>query len=174
MGSGSNDDETKDATKVSTPPTDPIDPIQGMKVEILRAMQAGFHAVNTNVEVVLHEVGELRDRVIVIERWKDDVGLRRVTSERVRELVRQPSESDLRNAAELSKEVVAREALEKKVDRSLELLEYLAGITKRPMVRRIAVVVGGALIMWAAGWTQSMQARSAAKAEAAESAKAKP
>lgn len=116
--------------------------------DLLEAMRIGFERVNANVDLMRDHLDGVEARVGSLEKWR--VG----NSDRVRKMV---SEGDLTHDAKLSDEIVAREALAKRVedlnakqDTQLAILGRLERWAQRPMIRAIAHAVGVAILVWLA------------------------
>lgn len=145
------------ATQPSMPEskkTTQLAPVPQWAVELTQAMKEGFKLTNANIEIVSNDVGVLKDRVAIIESWKNDSESRMTrTSGRVQ----QASQVDLEQAAQLAQERAAREALASEVaaikaETSTQtlLLSQLLKLTEKPVVKLVLTAVGSAVLSWAA------------------------
>lgn len=150
---------------MNTPPKPPM-PEQPKTKEIPRVVVPFKPATLDDVLVAIRRLTDSHDSLMSAQVHTTDLVLdlaaevgeikRRQDQHSVR--AKQPSEHDLAAAAELAKEIAARQSLAAKVDAldakqdtQLALLERLNSVAAHPMVRRIAYALGGLLLAYLAG-----------------------
>jgi hypothetical protein len=136
------------------------DILQAQLSQLLSRVTEGFQKVDTlvidvtrltaNVELVSSDLGIVKDRVAILESRRNDDDAR---ANRNSARVRQVSESDLEQQAQLAQEKAAREALASEVSglketnaKQLVILDRLEGFATKfaasPVVRRIGYAAG--------------------------------
>lgn len=108
------------------------------------AMADGFQVLGVRI-------GRLEPRLDELEAWRKN------NSDRVRGLAQKTSDADMGHDAKLAVEIVARHALEMKVDAindkqntQLALLSDIARFSKNPIVKQIFTAIGTALLSYLA------------------------
>jgi septal ring factor EnvC (AmiA/AmiB activator) len=127
-----------------------VDPV----LEILKEVRSDVHALRADVALVSNDLGVVKDRVALVEtRVVDLEAARSRTSNRVREV----SQSDLNQEAQLAQERSAREELAKQVASlaesnqvQLAILTRLDRLAANPHVKIILAVLATAATTWLA------------------------
>lgn len=121
------------------------------QVEGFRAMRADLSLVANEVDTVKERIGTLEERTNAIDGWRKN------NSERVRGLAEQTSEHDLTHDAKIASEIVARQALEMKVDglvaatsAQTAILQRIERLASNPIVKQAATAIGAAILTWLA------------------------
>lgn len=128
--------------RMSEQPTD-----RALLEHLTKVVEGGFAKVHADIELVSNDLGIVKDRVVILEKWKIEAD-GRTTAHSIK--VRSISESDLTQNAELAKERAAREELSKRVDELLSIARELRAIAANPMVRRVAYAAGSAVLFYLA------------------------
>jgi hypothetical protein len=137
------------------------DPVQVLLIKIQRSMEAGFNGVGDRLdrqdrvlERVSSEGIEVNTRVARIEVRLEKVehGVEDLEARvgRASTRVKQVSEQDLAQDAQLAQERAAREELAEKVDKLLGIGERLEKVTKNPTIKVLAGMLATAAITWLA------------------------
>lgn len=147
-------DSSMQATGPDVKPTVKLDQMPEWAASIARAMRESFRMVNANLEVMTNELSVVRERLVVVEMWKNEQDLR---ASKMSGGVRALSQTDLAHEAMLAQEKVARETLaaevaelKKETTRQTLLLAELLKLTEKPVVKLIAGAVGTAFLSWLA------------------------
>lgn len=156
----SNDEDTQPSVNVvqvsvmpEQPKTKELPAVSGVEVAIThltRAVELGFREIRQDVALVSHDLGVVKERVGIIETWKNDQDARTTrTSAGVRGL----SLTDAEQQAQLGQERAAREDLSRRVDSldakqdiQLQLLQRLVKLTEKPVVKLVATAIGTAIL----------------------------
>lgn len=146
--------EEKPTVEFSAPPD--------WAIALTEKVTQGFAKTNANIELVSNDLDVLKGRVGNLESARvGDEERARLNSMRAKE----PSQHDLETASALAQEIVAREALSRKVDAVVAenvaqtaMLTTLTGAAKKlgsnPTVHTIAILLGAAIIAWLKGHIQ--------------------
>ena len=135
-------------------PTTKLAPVPEWAVEMTKSMKEGFRQTNANIDLVSTDLSIVKDRVAIIESWKNDSETRMTrTSGRVQ----QASQVDLEQAAQLAQERAAREslaievaAIKAETSTQTLLLAQLLKLTEKPVVKLVLTAVGSAVLSWLA------------------------
>lgn len=134
-------------------------------VELTRTTKDGFRAVRADLELVANDLSLVKERVTIIETWRNDQDLRASrNSARVRELADSTSHVDLTHDAKIAAEIVARQELERRVaethamvetvkaetSQQTAILARLDRVASNPLVKTVAASVGTAILTWLA------------------------
>jgi hypothetical protein len=146
----------EEVTKPSAPPQPTtkqlpaVSHVEILLTQIQAAMDAGFHTLRADVGLISNDLGIVKDRVGIIESWKNDVDAR---GTRTSTRVQQASEQDLAQQAQLAQEREAREALAKEVAdlkttnaKQTVMLATITGLLDKPLVKRLGMAVGALLL----------------------------
>ena len=101
-----------------------------------------------DISLVSNDLGIVKDRLVIVESWKNDVDSR---AARTSLRVEQSSKIDLEQAAALAAEKEAREALTVKVDTLLAIGTRLDKVTSNPTLKVIVGMLLTAFVTWLAG-----------------------
>ena len=101
-----------------------------------------------DISLVSNDLGIVKDRLVIVETWKNDVDTR---ANRTSMRVEQASKVDLEQAAALAAEKVAREELATKVDTLLAIGTRLDKVTSNPMVKVLFGMLLTAAVSYLAG-----------------------
>ncbi len=145
------------ATQPSMPEskkTTQLAPVPEWAIELTKSMKEGFRQTNANIDLVSTDLSIVKDRVAIIESWKNDSETRMTrTSGRVT----QASQVDMEQAAQLAQERAARESLAAEVasikaetSSQTLLLAQLLKLTEKPVVKLVATAIGSAALSWLA------------------------
>lgn len=115
--------------------------------DLLVELTREVRGARADISLVSNDLGIVKDRLVIVETWKNDVDTR---ANRTSLRVEQASKVDLEQAAALAAEKVAREELAAKVDALLAIGTRLDRLTKNPIAKAIATIVGFALVSYAA------------------------
>lgn len=148
------------------PKTTQLPAVPEWAIELTRSVKSGFGAINSrldaqevSLERVVNEGIRTNTRLTRIEERVDELEMRiGRASNRVREV----SQTDLEQSAQLVQERTAREAITAKVDAlaadiatlsatnstQLAILSRLDRVTSNPMVKTVAAMIATALITW--------------------------
>lgn len=132
-------------------------------VELTRTTKDGFRAVRADLELVANDLSLVKERVTIIETWRNDQDLRASrNSNRVRDLAEATSHVDLAHDAKIAAEIVARQKLERDAAETRALVERLQAetasqtailgrldkVASNPLVKTVATAVGTAILTW--------------------------
>ncbi len=108
-------------------------------IAIAEAQAAGFAEIRADISLVSNDLGIVKDRVVILEKWKVEADGR---AERFSGGARQLSQTDSKHDAELADEKVAREVLAGRVEaiesKVGDIHSTVVGVVKNPQVRAIA------------------------------------
>lgn len=112
-------------------------------VELTREVRGA----RADISLVSNDLGIVKDRLVIIENWKNDSESR---AARTSMRVEQGSKVDLEQAAALAAEKVAREELASKVDTLLAIGTKLEKLTNNPMLKVLVGMLLTAAVSWLA------------------------
>lgn len=134
-------------------------------VELTRTTKDGFRAVRADLELVANDLSLVKERVTIIETWRNDQDLRASrNSNRVKDLAEATSHVDLTHEAKLAAEIVERqrvardgaetraivEKLQAEMSLQTAILARLDKVASNPLVKTIATALGTAILTWLA------------------------
>jgi len=121
-------------------------------ISLTEKVSRGFATVNgrldalsENVEILQHDAKDTKARIGRLERRADDMDARATTASM---RARSASEVDAKHDAAIAHVVTKVSALEEKTDDAIATLAHLRKVTEHPMVRRVAYLVGLALLSY--------------------------
>lgn len=135
-------------------PTVEIAQVPQWAVNLTIMVKDGLREMGADIKLVSNDLGIVKDRINIIESWKNDQDSR---SARTSQRVQQASQSDLEQVAQLAQERAAREELAGKVDAltttqatQLAILARLDAVAKNPLAKTLAAMLATAAITWLA------------------------
>ncbi len=160
----SNEDETQPSGRRdprAEPPEQPkttqipaISPIEVAITQLTRTVESGIRELRADVGLVSNDLSIVKDRVGIIESWKNDQDAR---ASRTSAGVRSLSTTDAAHEAQLAQERAAREALAKEVsdlkatnETQLAILGRLDKVASNPLVKTLGAMLATAVITWLA------------------------
>lgn len=130
------------------PKTTQLAAVPEWAIELTRSMKEGFRVTNANIEVVSNDLTVVKDRLVIVERWKGEQDER---ASRMSTGVRGLSSANLEQDAQLAQERAAREALASKVQEltdsqavQLAILTRLDKVASNPTVKVLLFLAGTA------------------------------
>lgn len=132
-------------------------------VELTRTTKDGFRAVRADLELVANDLSLVKERVTIIETWRNDQDMRASrNSNRVKELAETTSHIDLTHDAKIAAEIVERQKLAREVAETRAIVEVVKSetasqtailarldrLTSNPLVKTVATAVGTAILTW--------------------------
>ena len=125
----------------------PADPSAVLLIELKSLVKSGQEEIRADLDVLKHEGQRTNTRLTRIEERVDEVeGRIGRNSARVRDV----SQQDMAQDAQLAQERTAREELAAKVDKLLSIGEKLEKVTKNPTAQVLAGMLATAAITWLA------------------------
>lgn len=146
-------------------PTTQLPAVPEWAVELTRTTKDGFRQVRADLELVANDLSLVKERVTIIETWRNDQDLRASrNSNRVKELAEATSHVDLTHDAKIAAEIVARQELERRVSEThatvetiraetaqqTAILARLDRVASNPLVKTVATALGTAILTWLA------------------------
>ena len=134
-------------------------------VELTRTTKDGFRAVRADLELVANDLSLVKERVTIIETWRNDQDQRlNRNSNRVRDLADTTSHVDLTVQAVKSEAIVKQmeqdrkiaethtmvEAVKAETAQQTAILARLDRVASNPLVKTVATAIGTAVLTWLA------------------------
>jgi hypothetical protein len=134
-------------------------------VELTRTTKDGFRAVRADLELVANDLSLVKERVTIIETWRNDQDQRlNRNSNRVRDLADTTSHVDLTVQAVKSEAIVKQmeqdrkiaethtmvEAVKAETAQQTAILARLDKVASNPLVKTVATALGTAILTWLA------------------------
>lgn len=127
-----------------------LDAVSSFRAEV----SSGLTHLTADVQLVSNDLGIVKDRVAIIEGWKNDQDARATRNSK---RVQQVSESDLSQEAKLADLIVWRTTVATKEDlknttlaQTTQLFARFDELKKKPIVRYAIALATGAIVSWAA------------------------